>query len=87
MTLGICGWLDAVNKLVDIMSTRICTCRAKYAERDGSEVVPRVAQMLKKRWDAAASMIVLELEAGCGDFKVVEPSSVVEDSDDVLLVT
>jgi hypothetical protein len=23
-------------------------CQAKYAERDGSEVVPRVAQMLKK---------------------------------------
>ena len=43
-----CGWLDAVNKIVDIMSTRICTCRTKYTERDGSEVVPRVAQMLKK---------------------------------------
>ena len=82
-----CGWLDAVNKLVDIMSTRICTCRAKYMERHGSEVVPRVAQMLKKRWDAAASMTVLELEAGCGDFKVVEPSSLAEDSEDVLLVT
>ncbi len=32
-------------------------------------------------------MTVLELEAGCGDFKVVEPSLVVEDSNDVLLVT
>ena len=32
-------------------------------------------------------MTVLELEAGCGDYKVVKPSSVVEDSDDVLLVT
>ena len=82
-----CGWLDAVNKLVeDIMTTRICTYRAKYSERDGSEVVPRVAQVLKKRWDAAASMTVLELEAGCGDFKVVEPSSLAKDTDDVLLV-
>ncbi len=43
-----CGWLDAMNKLVDKMSTRICTCQAKYAEQDGSEVGPRVAQMLKK---------------------------------------
>ena len=42
-----CGWLDAVIKLVDIMSTRICKCQAKYTERDGSEVVPREAQMLK----------------------------------------
>jgi hypothetical protein len=24
-------------------------------ERDGSEVVPRVAQILKRRWDAVAS--------------------------------
>jgi len=52
-------------------------CRQKYAQRDGSEVVPRVAQILKHRWDAAASMTVNELEVGCGDFKVVEPASIV----------
>jgi hypothetical protein len=71
------GWLEAVNKIIDIMSTRVCVCRKKYAERDGSEVVPRVAQILKRRWDAAASMTVNELEVGCGDFKVVEPTSIV----------
>jgi hypothetical protein len=73
------GWLEAVNKIIDIMSTRVCVCRKKYAERDGSEVVPRVAQILKRRWDAAASMTVNELEVGCGDFKVVEPTSIVEE--------
>ena len=73
------GWLECVNKLIDIMSTRIYVCRKKYSEREGSEVVPRVAQIMKVRWDAAASMTVVELESGCGDFKVVEPSSLAED--------
>ncbi|KAI2505523.1 MULE transposase domain [Fragilaria crotonensis] len=74
------GWLECVNKLIDIMSTRTYVCRKKYSERDGSEVVPRVAQIMKVlRWDAAASMTVVELESGCGDFKVVEPSSLAED--------
>jgi hypothetical protein len=41
--------------------------------------VPRVAQILKKRWDAAASLSVDELELGCGDFKVVEQTSVADD--------
>ncbi len=74
------GWLEAaVNKTINIrMLTRVCVlCYQKYAQQDGSEVVPRVAQILKRRWDAAASMTVNEFEVGCGDFKVVEPASIV----------
>jgi hypothetical protein len=74
------GWLEAVESIVDIMSTRISTCRAKHIDREPGEVVPRVAQILKRRWDAAASIAVVELVRGCGDFKVVEPSTV-QDSD------
>ena len=73
------GWLESVDKLIDVMSTRICVCRKKYDDRDATEMVPRVAQILKLRWDAAASMTVVELEKGCGDFKVVEPTSLAED--------
>ena len=69
------GWLESVNKLIDVMLTRICVCRKKYGDREAAEVVPRVAQILKLIWDAAASMTVVELEKGCGDFKVVEPTS------------
>ncbi|KAI2496713.1 MULE transposase domain [Fragilaria crotonensis] len=29
------GWLECVNKLIDIMSTRIYVCRKKYSEREG----------------------------------------------------
>ena len=66
------GWLEAVDKILDIMSTRVYTCRMKHIDRHPSDVVPHVAQLLKIRWDAAASMSVVELERGCGDFKVVE---------------
>ena len=74
------GWLEAVESIVDVMSTRIFTCRNKHIDREPGEVVPRVAQILKKRWDAAASITVVELERGCGDFKVVEPA-LLDDSD------
>ncbi len=40
--------------------------------------MPRVAQILKKRWDAAASLSVDELELGCVDFKVVEQTLVAD---------
>ena len=61
------------------MSTRVCVCHKKYAERDGSEAVPRLAQILKCRCDAAVLMTVRnELEVRCDDFKVVEPTSIVE---------
>ena len=73
------GWPEALEKILDIMSSRICACRLKYQQREGGDVVPRVAQILKSRWDSAASMSVEELELGCGQFKVVELSSVVND--------
>ena len=75
------GWLEAVESIVDVMSTRISTCRTKHMDQNPGEVVPRVAQLLKRRWDAAASITVVELERGCGDFKVAEPASTVQDSD------
>jgi hypothetical protein len=70
------GWLEAVESIVNVMSTRISTCRAKHIDREPGKVVPCVAQILKRRWDAAASIIVVELVRGYGDFKVVEPSTV-----------
>jgi len=76
------GWVEAFEKIVDIMTTRICSCRAKYKPRDDTDVVARVVQIIKKRWDAAASMTVMELEEDCGDFKVVETSITAEDPSD-----
>jgi hypothetical protein len=70
------GWLEAVQSIVDVMSTKISTCQAKRIDREPGEDVPHVAQVVKWRWDAAAFITVVELVRGCGDFKVVEPSTV-----------
>jgi hypothetical protein len=72
------GWPEALEKILDIMSSQICACRSKNQQREDWDVVPRVARILKKRWDAAASLSVDELELGCGDFKVVEQTSVAD---------
>jgi hypothetical protein len=36
------GWLEAIVRIVDIMSTRISHCRIKHADRQASEVVPHL---------------------------------------------
>ena len=55
------------------MLIRIGDCRTKYLKREDSEVVPRVAQILKARWDIAVSMALMEIKLGCGEFKVTSP--------------
>jgi hypothetical protein len=66
------AWMDALEKKIDItMSTRIGDCRMKYClKHEDFKVVPPVAQILKACWDALASMAVMEIELGCGEFKV-----------------
>jgi hypothetical protein len=76
------GWLEAIVRIMDIMSTRIAHCRMKHGDRQASEVVPRVSQILKHRWDASASISVVEIENGCGDFKAIESVSGREESVD-----
>jgi hypothetical protein len=61
-------WMDALEKMVEVMLTRICNCRTKYRQRQESEIVPRAEQLLKKRWEATASMSVMELEEESGVF-------------------
>ena len=64
------AWMDAIEKIADIMSTRVCTLQTNYSKYDNLEVVPRVARILKACWDAAEVMPVMELELEGGDFKV-----------------
>ena len=61
-------WMDALEKMVEVMLTRICNCRTKYRQRQELEIVPRAEQLLKKRWEATASMSVMELEEESGVF-------------------
>ena len=69
-------WLEAVESIVDVLSRRISTCRAKHIDQEPGKVVPRMAQILKRCWDTAASVTVVELVRVCGDFKVVKPSKI-----------
>ena len=48
--------------------------------KEETKVVPKVQENLQLRWDAAAALLsVIELQAGCGDFKVVEMSGLQEE--------
>ena len=66
-------WMGAFEHLVNLMSSRICRLRAKYAKRNDNEPVPRVMKLLKSRWEKAAAVSVLEVEENCGNFEVVSP--------------
>ncbi len=50
--------------------------------------MPRVAQILQAHWDAAASMAVMEIKLGCGEFKVTSAeygATADEDKHDIVL--
>jgi hypothetical protein len=42
------GWLEAVEKILDVMPTKISQHCQKYKQRDANEVVQRVAQVVCK---------------------------------------
>ena len=56
-------------------------CCTGWFNNNDLEVVPRVARILKARWDAAAGMQVMELELEGGDFKVTSAEYGCEDED------
>jgi hypothetical protein len=56
--------------------TKISQRRQKHKQRDGNEVVQRIAQVVSKAWDDAASMDVFNLEDERNEFKVVDTRGV-----------
>ena len=77
-------WMGAFEHLVNLMSSRSCQLRAKYAKRDDNAPVPRVLKLLKSRWEKAAAISVLEVEENCGNFEVVSPEDK-ENNNDVVV--
>ncbi|KAI2509095.1 hypothetical protein MHU86_5343 [Fragilaria crotonensis] len=61
-------WMDAVEKIIDVMIRRICACRKKYERNeDAFKILPNTAgRIMNARWEATASISVMELEAGSG---------------------
>lgn len=66
------GWMELVDGLLDHMTNMISEKRQKYKDMDPENVVPKVQQILKKRWDDAASMKVCEIEETNLEYKVSE---------------
>jgi hypothetical protein len=50
-----------------------------YATKEARKVVPKVEEKLQIRWDAALALTIIELQAGCGDFKVVKTCGLQEE--------
>jgi hypothetical protein len=63
-------WLEATEKIIDIMTSRISTNRMKYVDKNPDDVVAVVGQRMKEEWDASANLEVFELESGGGQVKV-----------------
>jgi hypothetical protein len=76
-------WMDAIENIIDVMIRRICACRKKYEGDDAFEIVPRVGRLMNARWDATASISVLELEDGSGVYTTSTRDNVgVDDEED-----
>ena len=62
-------WLDCINSILDKLSTRISALRLENEDKTG--VVPRMQEVLQKRFDSCAGFQVIELEEGVAHFKVI----------------
>ena len=61
-----------MEALLHHMTKMISTHRQKYKGFDPEEVVPLIRQILKSRWNAAATMTVCEIEADHSEYKISE---------------
>ena len=59
-------WMDGLEKIIDVMMRRICSCRKKCERNDVFVVVSRVRRLINTRWEATPSIFVMELEDGGG---------------------
>ena len=80
------SWLGLLEGVVSKMATMISEKRQQYKKNNDFDVVPWVRQMLLLRWNASASMQVMEVSHESGKFSVREPSNnfIKEDDGNVL---
>jgi hypothetical protein len=64
------GWLDAIDIIINIMSTRIYKCRMQWITKPPNELVGRVQQIIQFRWEASVHSTVIELNQRDGIFIV-----------------
>ena len=66
------GYMELVEGLLHHMTQMISRHRQKYKDKEPEEVVPKVQQLMKNRWNAAAAMTICEIEANHSEYKVSE---------------
>ena len=63
-------WLEATEKIIDIMTSCILTNTMKYIKKNPDDIVGVVEQKMKEEWDVSANLEAFELESGGGQVKV-----------------
>ena len=66
------SWLEAIDNILDKMSTKISKRREKYKDRNGNEIVAAVVKRVRGAWGDAASMEVHRIEDNQNTFKIVD---------------
>ena len=66
------GWMELLEALLHHMTHMISENRQKYKDKNPEDVVPKIQQILKKRWHDSADMTVCEIEADHLEYKVSE---------------
>ena len=65
-------WLEATEKIIDIMTSKISTNQRKYPTKLPQGIVMQhIAQQMKSEWESAASLQVYQLEADKEQYKVL----------------
>ena len=50
-------WLEATEKIIDIMTSKISTNRRKYLTKPPQGIVTHIAQQMKSEWESAALLV------------------------------
>ena len=66
------GWMELLDGIVHHMTKMISANRQKYKDKDPGTVVPKIQQILKKRWDDSENMTVCEIEERNLENKITE---------------
>ena len=64
-------WLEATEKITDIMTSKISTNQRKYLSKPPQGIVTHIVQQMKSEWESAALLQVYQLEADKEQYTVV----------------
>ena len=66
-------WLDRVDIILDIMTTRIAKLRKLYKDKTG--IMPNTKSIMKKRYDNSAGFLVIQIQETTNEYKVTRTNN------------